>query len=393
MGRVILTVLAAGMASVMAASESGAPEKYRDLYDELDKVLAAAEAQIPAIEGKGGMCPLYSTNLTAANANRGPMILEPRVRQGVLVNLDAFKEVGLTAVAISIPYPVLVDNFPRSGEYREFYRWVVEQIRSRGFAVYIESGTAFREPLGKMPVADFYRGLTPERYKREKRQMIDWMVRELAPDYLTVGNEPDTQTMNTGMEFTAERVVEFVNHFIRGLERGKTRIGAGAGTWLPPVYLKRLASETDLDYLDIHIYPISRNFLVPRTVEAAEIAAKSGKGLIIGEAWLYKMRAAELGRPGAEMEMFARDSYSFWQPLDTRFIQAVSRLADAKRMGLVSFFWPQFLFGYAEYTPELDARKPAEIQEAGVRAAFRNILAKKASRVGAALQSAASCRV
>jgi hypothetical protein len=359
---------------VPAMFAANKPAANRDLYDELDRILTDAEKQLP--DDAGAFCPIFSTNLTAANANRGPMILEARVRKNVVANLDAFKAVPLTAVAVSIPYPVLADDFPRSREYRDFYRWVAEQARARGFALFIESGTAFRAPLGGMPVAEYYRGLTPQRYMRQKRQMIEWILRVLQPQYLTLENEPDTQTMNTGMEFTPARVVQFVNHYLKDLNRGKTKIGAGAGTWLPPVYLERLAAETPIDYLDIHIYPVNRNFFIPRALEAAKIASRHKKSLVIGEAWLYKMRDSETGRKAAELETFARDAYSFWAPLDGRFIQILARLARAKHIDLVSFFWPQFLFGYAEYTPTLDTRTPREISEAAIRAAVPNILKK-----------------
>ncbi|MHA2621716.1 MAG: hypothetical protein V2G42_08855 [bacterium JZ-2024 1] len=365
------------------------PDKYRDLYDELEKVLKSAEARVAG--GLSSHCPLYGTNLTAANANRGGELLQPRVRDGVIANLDAFKALGVKAVAVSIPYPVLAEDFPRSSEYRAFYGWVIPEVRKRGFAVFVESGTAFPEPLGKLPVRTYYRRLTLEKYKTTKRTMVHYIVKSYQPDYLTVENEPDVQGKNTGLRFTPERWVELLNAYLNGLDRGGTKIGAGQGTWLPLAHLERIARETRVDYLDIHIYPIQQGFLASRVSEAAGIARSHGKRIIIGEAWLYKARVAEMLRAGSEPAIFARDAYSFWQPLDIQFIRTVSRIARAEKFELLSFFWPQFFFGYAEYSPELEARGPAQIMEAGHRAAIPNILAKRLSESGNTLRAEALC--
>jgi hypothetical protein len=153
------------------------------------------------------------------------------------------------------------------------------------------------------------------------------------------------------------------------------------------VYFQRLVAETDIDYLDLHIYPINRDYLIVRAGDAADLARRRGKGVIIGEAWLYKMLDRELGRPEFSWaDVFCRDNFSFWAPLDARFIQHIGRWSRWKGVEWVSFFWAQYLFGYADYDPSFEAKLPAEVQQLGARAAVPNIVAKRPSPAGEALQ-------
>jgi hypothetical protein len=260
--------------------------------------------------------------------------------------------------------------------------------------VLFKIGEAFRDPVhGQLPVDNWYRGLTLDRFRREKRTMIETALRELQPDYLTVANEPDTSAMNTKLDFSTENYIRSVQAFTRGLARGQTKIGAGAGTWSQTVYFERLARETDVDYLDLHIYPINHDYLTKRALEAAALARRHGKSLVIGEGWLFKSRDRELGPGGlGYVKLYARDAFSFWQPLDARLIRVLAQFSRAQRVEFMSLFWVNLLFGSLEYSPELDAKSPGEIQALAARAAVPNILAGKLSPTGEAYRSMITAR-
>jgi hypothetical protein len=153
------------------------------------------------------------------------------------------------------------------------------------------------------------------------------------------------------------------------------------------IYWTRLAKETDVDYLDMHIYPVNLDFFTRRPLEVADLAAKNGKSLVIGEGWLYKSRDGELGKNGLSyVELYARDVFSFWAPLDSKFIGDLVQYSRAYHVEYMSLFWVQYLFGYVDYTPSLAKAAPGELQQLGVLSAVGNIVAKKPSSTGKAYQ-------
>jgi len=54
--------------------------------------------------------------------------------------------------------------------------------------------------------------------------------------------------------------------------------------------------------------------------------------------------------PGIEGDIFSRDPFSFWYPLDARFFDSIINLADAANIEFVSFFWIRYLFAYFDYS-------------------------------------------
>jgi len=366
--------------------ETAVPKLYQDLYQSLDAQLTLAAKGF----GKADTAyqPTFGVELTAANGNRGLQLLEPRVRQGVSVNLDAFQTLGVNGVTVAACYPMFLKDFPNSADYLAFYKFVVSEARRRHLKVLFKIGEAFHDPVhGHLPVGEFYKNLTPERFMRQKREMIEIALRELQPDFLTVANEPDTSAMNTSLDFSPDHFIRYVEAFTKGLTRGKTKIGAGAGTWSPLTYWTRLATETDVDYLDMHIYPVNFDFFTHRPLEVADLAAKNGKSLVIGEGWLYKSRDGELGKQGLSyVELYSRDVFSFWAPLDSKFIGDLVQYSRAHPVEYMSLFWVQYLYGYVDYTPALAKAAPGELQQHGVLSAVGNIVARKPSSTGKAFQ-------
>ena len=386
---IVLLLLATRVAAADQPAETApVPANYQKLYDELGAKLTLFEKQIPPTATKGAAATAFSIELTAANANRGEILLTPRARQGITVNLDAFQALGVTGITIATSFPVLAPEFPRAVEYLAFYKSVAAEVRRRGLKLHLKTGAAFVDPVfGHSPAAAFFKKLTPETYLAAKRAMVETILRELKPDYLTIDNEPDTTQKNTGLDYSPANYIRYVNAVTKGLDRGKTKIAAGAGTWSPLVYFEHLAKETDVDCIDLHIYPISRNFLTGRLAEASALAKQYHKGLIIGEAWLYKVRESELGSVDFSYPtIYGRDIFSFWAPLDARFGGDIGRWGQAQGAEFVSFFWAQYLFDYVNYEPALDAKKPAELQELGTRNAVPHILTKEFSPSGMAVQ-------
>ena len=359
---------------------SEVPEAYRGIYQELDSELHRQIPLIPLPWGKKQTETAFGVELLVANSNRGEALLNERVLPATAITLDRLKALGVQSVSLSLQYPVLTTTHPRTPEYREFYRQVAAEIRRRGLRIVAEMGSAFREPELSRIAVD-YRGLRRERFNAGLQEMAEAIIADIRPDYLTILSEPDTQTRNTGLMFSPSEFAATVRHVASDLNAAGVKLGAGAGTWIASEYFKELAAIPELDYIDLHIYPIQYGFASDRALKAAEVARSHGKRVSIGEAWLYKASGREFSRI-APVEVFGRDAYSFWQTLDDHFLEIVVNLARAVDAEFCSFFWMKYLYGYVDYTAETARLKPGELLKTGDQVAGENILKGTLSATG-----------
>jgi hypothetical protein len=231
-----------------------------------------------------------------------------------------------------------------------------------------------------------FANLTFAEYRQNKRQIAERIIREIHPDYLTLANEPSTEAMTTGLKVTVPEFTESVRYILNGLNRSGVLIGAGAGTWNNLDYVKSLARDTDLDYIDIHIYPA--NYLDP-ALTIADIARANNKRLIIGEAWTYKVYDSELGDLGniaTQADIFSRDVYSFWGPMDSKFLEILVKLANLKGYEFVSPFWSKYFFGYLDYKTVPKNLSYLQLAQLSSQKAVQNILSHKFTDTGVTYQ-------
>ncbi|MDR7419382.1 MAG: hypothetical protein QN178_10785 [Armatimonadota bacterium] len=386
----LATVMCGSLAGAPAGAAPGVPAEYADLYAVLERQLRSIDRHVLSHGQVAPHSGLFSTELLPANANIGERLLRPEAWQAVTLNLDRFELLGVRAVKVAVKYPVLVPGFPRSAEYLEFYRRLGQELRRRNIKMLAQMTNGFREPaFSQLPVESYYAGLTWDRFKREKRQQAEAIIREVRPDFLTVENEPGTQQANTGLTFTPRSMAELVQFVLDGLDRQTTLVGAGAGTWDDPAYMQALA-RTPVDYLDMHVYPITRDFVVDRAFRIADVARRANKKLFLGEAWLYKAADRDLGGApvAAAPALFARDVYGFWEPLDVEFLQVMARLSRALRIEFTNYFWSRYFFGYVEYGAATRGLPPAELFRLANRAAAANMTATppRVTRTGEAFQ-------
>jgi hypothetical protein len=347
------------------------PESFQMIYRELD---AEFHRQLPLVslpweQKKSGTA--FGVELLAASSDRAEALLDEQVLTATAITLDRLKALGVRGVSLSLHYPVLTGAHPRAAEYRAFYRALAAEIRRRGLAIVVTMGSAPREPELSRVTAD-YRGLSRERFGAGLREMAEAVAADIRPDCLTLLSEPDTQTRNTGLAFSPAEFAAVVKRVVRDLNRPGIRLGAGAGTWTALEYFKALAEIPELDYLDLHIYPIQYGFAAERALKAADIARYHGKGVAIGGAWLYKSWGRELSRI-SPVEAFGRDMYSFWQPLDEHFIDLVVRLARHLDAEFCSFFWMKYFYGYIDYSADIGRLEPGERMKMSDRVADENI--------------------
>ncbi len=393
----VISALLAGVVATfgpragVAGPASPIPSEYADLYAALAAKLKAADSSITSRWNGQKYDVIFSAELLPANGNIGEPLLRPEAWQAIVVNLDALQAIGVRGVRVATKYPILVNGLPRSAEYLEFYKRLSQELKKRNLKWLAQMTDVFREPeFSTLNIGPYYAGLTLERYKQEKRQMAETIIREIHPDYLTLMNEPATDQHNTGLPMTVQNFTEVVRSILNGLDRSGVQVGAGTGTWDPLAYMQSLAQNTTVDYLDMHIYPISRDYLVDRVLSIGELARRANKKLVIGESWLNKVRDQELRGQAiaAAPAIFGRDVFSFWAPLDIAFVDTIVKLSHSQKIEVASFFWSRYFFGYLDYSDATRRLPPGELFRMANQAAARNMMANppQFSQTGLAYQ-------
>lgn len=386
--RALAVVLVAGAMAVHleAAAPAVVPLRFRAVYRELSTRLHRFDASLGTRPAPGARPIVFAAELLPANGNRGEELLTPQTYGGALVYLDRLQDLGVRGVTIQMPYPLVADGFPRVDRYWTFYRTLAAEIRRRGLKLLVKNGPVFTEPEIS-PLHPDYSRITWDEYFAARTRIARRVEAEIGPDYLSIGNEPSTEMMVLGKTgLTEARYAKFVTDTLEALPRArKTLVGAGAGNWDGPGFIRTLARETALDYVDLHVYPLASRTTdyLARAAEMAGIARASGKRLIIGECWLYKAAARELTATPTHTEMFGRDTFRFWSPLDQEMLRVMARFAAANGIEYVSPFWSKYFFAYLDFSDHGSAT-PGELLRAADQEAVKSILAKQVSPTGRA---------
>jgi hypothetical protein len=217
------------------------------------------------------------------------------------------------------------------------------------------------------------------RYKQYKLDMLKTIAIELRPDFLTVGDEPETEMWLTKIRLLAnpDNYFQMTMELTSGVKLVRPaglKIGAG---FLPGTdnwrYWAEHLSGLDIDFINIHIYPIDiypddrRDNVYQRALEAADMAAAAGKTMVMGETWLYKQAADDTNDP---VVLYGRDFFDFWEPLDTKFLSLMLKVTHFKKFEFMSPFWSTFFFSYLSYeearTLTTDERLQLNNQRVGI---------------------------
>jgi len=360
------------------------PAEWRALYQELSAELKAFEDVVKKGWNGSHSEVTIAVELAYANGNAGEWLLSEQAWQYNLVLLDRLQEMGVKGVVIAIKFPLLEPDFPRSAEYLRFFKNIVAECRRRGLKVLVEGGAIFSGTPYSPVKVDWSKYTVDSLLQGFQRELL-LIASEVEPDYLNLTNEPLTQQWLTGLSIPPAIWNNFVADTLRKIDKSSgVLVGAGIGTWEPAEYIQGLFNMPSLDYIDLHIYPLSRDALyVERALEYIRRAKAAGKRLTVSESWLWKAMPEELNAGGlGDEKVMNRDAYSFWQPLDIWFIRNMVGLADATQMDLVSFFWTRNFFGYLEYGPTTKNLSTAEVNRALNQLCLRNVLAGNLSPPG-----------
>ncbi|OHA92339.1 MAG: hypothetical protein A3J09_02605 [Candidatus Zambryskibacteria bacterium RIFCSPLOWO2_02_FULL_51_21] len=333
------------------------PPEYKALYDKIDGKLTSFNRKLSSEWSGNKSSVIFSATLAPTNPNLGDTLLSAETYNSAITYVDRLQQLGVRAITIDINFPLLDPDFrgpEKSAQYLEFYKKLVGEIKNRGLSVTIEIQPIFPD-FSPLPVKKYYDTLTVETYKQRAAQMNKTVALELRPAYLTVANEPETAARNLSLPVgNIETAVDEVKYILSELDKlglDNIKYGAGFGNWQADYqnWAQRYTQLPNLDFLNIHIYPVDGD-LLNRILTIDDIAKKYGKRLAVHEAWLYKWQIGErTGNMAASAGTFAKDSYSFWQPLDAKFMETLYLLGESRNFEYVSPFWSNFFFGYFDY--------------------------------------------
>lgn len=389
-GTLLLLLLAPALAVL---AQPPIPTEYRSLYSTLEADMNTFEQTLDA------RMPAYNTRvdmfaeLLTANTNQGQSMLSPYAIDTVRTNLDRLVDIGVTGVVFPVSFPLLLPEYmSNASDYLTFYMNVAQEVRQRNLKMVIKLHSIFPRAL---PEFDFnYDNLTFAKYKYGKLRMAQTIIDNLQPDYLALISEPATEASVTGLAElnNPTNVKEFVTFTLARLNKNTTLIGAGSGTWESPELIRdHLAGLAELDFIDIHVYPIN-NFSQVNVDFLAQLltyidnarSVDPNKKVVIAEAWLYKASDSETATVNSAIDprLFARDIYSFWKPLDQAFLRIITKAASLKKLTFVSPFWSRHFFAYADYSLELAEMPPSRVLKYADELALNNMLNKINSSTG-----------
>ena len=340
-----------GCSNVIPYDES-APPAYQGMYTSLGQILDNFNQTLSGIQPVASHGVIYATELLPADSNIGDRLLSPQAMQGVINYLNAIQKLGIDGVTIDISYPVLVPTFPNYNQYLNFYESVVQQVRSRGMKIDVESETPLLVGYPGLPLGSVsYANLTYSTYVSEDRAMIQTVIADLHPDYLNIGTETDTlQALLHYPEIsTPQGWGAYINSLLTGLNKGSTKIDVGIGSWDPISYLYATLNDSAVDAIDVHVYPVYGSYLSILT-RIGERSEEYNKPIVIDEMWLHKSIMNEGHNFATDAEISARNLYAFWIPLDEEFFQLMSKYAQDFNVAYVSPFEGTYLFAYLNYT-------------------------------------------
>lgn len=314
----------------------------------------------------------YSTHVGNANSSLGSELLDPNRTIALGLEMDGYKALGVKAISISVDYPALDPAFDafggRSSQYLNFYKGLMVAARTRGLKVVVETGPMFSDPaFSSVDVMPFYNTLTIEQYRAGRANHALLIAQELAPDFLSVIQEPDTEATQTGKPElgTPDGSAALLNQIMMTYRNAgiSVPVGAGVGTWIASYtsYIQNFVN-TSIDFVDMHIYPSNRDYL-QRAVTIADMARAAGKQVGMSEAWSHKVRDSELAVVSPSV-IFGRDVFSFWAPIDSLFLKTMVDFAHFKNLLFLGAFQGALFRNYLEYTPQTAEMTPAELNAA-----------------------------
>ncbi|MEI6127082.1 MAG: hypothetical protein WCQ99_11080 [Pseudomonadota bacterium] len=390
------------------------PVEFKQVYDRLDATLDTLHSTIDRQwDGLPYKDFIPMASVLPANSNTGEALLQKDYLDFVNLYVERLREMGCRGVQLDIQFPILdpayfafakaagllAQDSPDDRDYLEFYKALAAAIKGAGLKLSIESQVVFtQETWSPLPVEQYYHSFDAEaaqgfeKYKQRKRAQLQRIAAELSPDYLTIGNEPETEMWLTGIKLlqTQDNYVQMTRESVDAVlmvAPAGMQVGSGFGIWSDSWnYWAEKLNELPVDFINIHIYAIDifpadpEDNVFQRACAAADMAHGAGKHICLGETWLYKQSPGDADDPEV---IYGRDYFDFWQPLDRKYLSLMLKIAHYKQFEFISPFWSTFFFSYLTYAEAKDL-STADRKTKNNRQAAANIYKNIYSETGTA---------
>ena len=353
----------ASLAWGAGAFAQSAPKRYQTTYHELEAELSAFQRRLPPLSA--GKAPIRAATLSSANCQRGEIMLNDTERDGALRELDALKSAGADGVVLQVCYPLLTSAFRDPQPFLDYYANLANAVRARDMKLLVEH-VALLPAYASVDARPYYAKLTKQRFTKERFDELKTILLALQPDYLTLVSEPRTQS--AGLPLTVKDWHGYVRRGVEALTQQlgsfPTLLGAGSGLWDDFAYVEAFAGIKGLGYIDLHLFPLTAGGQsnVDRLMEWPDRIRKidPDKRIVVSEFWLYKASGAEAFKLPLDLNASARNVFSFWGPLDQKFLRVVGVAAREKGIELIAPFWSRYFFAYVDYNDPLTFRLNAK---------------------------------
>jgi len=349
------------------------PTQYQAIYSNMTTQISSFQTTLNQ-SWNGTPYPVtWAPHLSTAESDDYLTLLGANYYQDtVAVELLELQATGAKAVTVHIDFPILYQPFytysgtPSNYQaFVSFYQQVVAGVHAAGMKLVVEATVS--EPLAGTEGADFaayYQTLDWNDYMAGRAQNAVNVAQLIQPDYLSLICEPDAEAEYASQptEDTPAGALQLLQTQLTAFQQANITnitLGAGAGTWIASFtsYIQDFVT-TPLDYIDMHVYPVNKNYLT-NVLTAASIIQQSGKGIGMSEAWPDKESNSELGVLNISA-LDSRDVFSFWAPVDTAFLQALVDCAQYEKFLFFSPSQPQYFAAYLSYDT-YGADPPAEL--------------------------------
>jgi hypothetical protein len=331
------------------------PSRYQAEYSGVQSILDSFNTSLGANSGSG-RAPVFATELLPANGNRGTALLQSNNLASVEDNLNALQAMGVQGVTLAIGYPLLDPSFPNSAQYLSYFEQVVSMAHAHGMKVLVESQILFAN-TPYSPLTFDWSVLPYSQYVTNHIVQDQLIINQIHPDYLELGVEADTEAYLTGYTQlnTPSGWTNYIEQLLGSLNKGNTKLVAGAATWLGTPYLTGFANDPRLDMISTHVYPVYGSNL-QTLLAIGKIAQQDGKQMVIDEAWLQKIlqppgHGEGIGGPATTRQ----DVFAFSSPIDSNFLTLLTKFAQTYPVEYLSPFNEWYFFAYLNWTPTLDS--------------------------------------
>jgi len=357
-----LSLIAGLTPGSLSAQPPPVPTVFQDLYTSMTTQIAGFEKTIKKSWDGSKYSYLDSPQLLSANSDLYTQLLGTNYYTSfVTEELGELQALGANSVTVHINFPILYQPFytfaGNPSQYQQFvsfYQQLIQDVHARGMKMVVESSLGVPSVVTNMGEFQAYvAGLAWTDYMTGRAANAVATAQLIEPDYMTVLTEPDTESTVSGQTTlnSVTGATQLVQQILTALSDANVTnvpIGAGAGTWTQNYmsYVQALAA-LPLTFVDMHIYPINDSYMTNALTAAATIHA-AGKQVALSECWDYKIRDSELGLL-ENTQINARDPFSFWQPLDTSFLQAIVNFANYEQLAFIGPYFSHYFFAYLDY--------------------------------------------